>query len=112
MAEAAAATRWAEVTVAQREALTSVGRCQAGDILGLIDGEVVELGTSVLDVARATLDRLLGVGGELITVIAGRDAEPGLTDEVRAHIAQAAPLTEVAVFDGGQPHYPLLLGVE
>ena len=112
MAEAAAATRWAEVTVAQREALTSVGRCQAGDILGLIDGEVVELGTSVLDVARATLDRLLGVGGELITVIAGRDAEPGLTDGVRAHIERAAPLIEVAVFDGGQPHYPLLLGVE
>ncbi len=112
MAEAAAATRWAEVTVAQREALTSVGRCQAGDILGLIDGEVVELGTSVLDVARATLDRLLGIGGELITVIAGRDAEPGLTDHVRAHIEQAAPLIEVAVFDGGQPHYPLLLGVE
>ena len=112
MAEAAAATRWAEVTVAQREALTSVGRCQAGDILGLIDGDVVEIGHSVHDVAVATLDRLLGVGAELITIIAGCDAEPGLTDELRAHIEAAASLVEVAVFDGGQPHYPLLLGVE
>jgi DAK2 domain fusion protein YloV len=112
MAEAAAATRWAEVTVAQREALTSVGRCQAGDILGLIDGEVVEIGHSVHDVAVAALDRLLGVGAELITIIAGRDAEPDLTDVVRAHIERAAPLIEVTVFDGGQPRYPLLLGVE
>ena len=112
MAEAAAATRWAEVTVAQRESLTSVGRCQAGDILGLIDGDVVEIGQSVRDVAKAALDRLLGVGAELITMIAGCDAEPGLTDELRAHIEQADPLIEVAVFDGGQPHYPLLLGVE
>jgi len=112
MAEAAAATRWAEVTVAQREALTSLGRVEAGDVLGLIDGEVVEIGNSVRDVAIATLDRLLGVGGELITILAGRDADPSLALDLRAHIAEAAPLIEVAVFDGGQPHYPLLLGVE
>jgi uncharacterized protein len=112
MAEAAAATRWAEVTVAPREALTSLGRVEAGDVLGLIDGEVIEIGTSVRSVAVALIDRLLGVGGELITILAGREADPGLVAEVQAHIAQAAPLIEVAVFDGGQPHYPLLLGVE
>lgn len=112
MAEAAAATRWAEITVAQREALTSLGRVQAGEVLGLIDGEVVAVGTSVHDVALDILDRLLGVGGELITILAGRDAGPGLADELRAHIQVRAPLIEVAIFDGGQPHYPLLLGVE
>jgi hypothetical protein len=112
MAEAAAATRWAEITVAQREALTSLGRVQAGDVLGLIDGEVVEVGATVRAVALATLDRLLGVGGELITILAGRDADPGLAAELQTHISEVAPLTEVAVFDGGQPHYPLLLGVE
>ncbi len=112
MAEAAAATRWAQITVAQREALTSVGRVEAGDVLGLIDGEVVEVGTSVRSVAFAVLDRLLGVGGELITILAGRDADANLADELRRHIAKSAPLIEVAVFDGGQPHYPLLLGVE
>ena len=62
MAEAAAATRWAEVTVAEREALTSVGRCQPGDVLGLIDGEVVEIGRRWSSVAVAIIDRLLGVG--------------------------------------------------
>lgn len=112
MAEAAAATRWAEVTVAQREALTSLGRVQAGDVIGLIDGEVVEIGNVVRDVALATLDRLLGVGGELITIIAGKDAAPELGTEVQRRIAEAAPFIEVAVFDGGQPNYPLLLGVE
>jgi hypothetical protein len=112
MAEAAAATRWAEVTVAQREALTSLGRVEAGDVLGLIDGEVVEIGASIRSVALALIDRLLGVGGELITVLVGRGADPGLVAELQAHISQAAPLIEVSVFDGGQPHYPLLLGVE
>ena len=34
MAEAAAASRWAEVTVAEQEALTLAGRCLPGDALG------------------------------------------------------------------------------
>jgi dihydroxyacetone kinase-like predicted kinase len=86
MAEAAAATRWAEVTVAQREALTSLGRVEAGDVLGLIDGEVVEIGASIRSVALTLIDRLLGVGGELITVLVGRGADPGLVAELQAHI--------------------------
>ncbi|SDJ27752.1 hypothetical protein SAMN05444157_2601 [Frankineae bacterium MT45] len=112
MAEAAAATRWAEVTVAQRESLTSVGQCQPGDILGLIDGEVVVIGAAVGEVAGIVADRLVGIGAELITIVVGRDA---VDDDVQAlvtRLAASAPLVEVAVFDGGQPHYPLLIGAE
>ncbi len=112
MAEAAAATRFAELTVAETEALTAVGRCQPGDVLGLIDGEVVEIGASVRAVALAVVDRLLGVGGELITILVGLDADPSDVEAVGARIAETAPLVEVAVFDGGQPRYPLLIGVE
>src|SRR5439155_25561343 len=64
MAEAAAATRHAELTVATAEALTAVGICQPGDVLGLIDGEVVEIGRGLLAVAFNLVDRLLGVGAE------------------------------------------------
>ena len=53
MAESAASTRWAEVTVAEREALTSAGRCQAGDVLGLIAGEVVAIGSDVVVVGQS-----------------------------------------------------------
>ena len=74
MAEAAAATRFAEVTIAQREALTSVGVCQPGDVLGLIDGEVVEIGRGLVSVAFSLVDRLLGVGVELMTVLVGSGA--------------------------------------
>jgi DAK2 domain fusion protein YloV len=112
MAEAAAATRWAEVTVAEREALTMAGRCQPGDVLGLIDGEVVEIGSTVGSVAAAIIDRLLAVGGELITILVGREAEPDAGEQLRRHITSVAPHIEVGVFDGGQPHFPLLIGVE
>ncbi|MGI8694035.1 MAG: DAK2 domain-containing protein [Geodermatophilaceae bacterium] len=112
MAEAAAATRWAEVTIAVRDSMTSVGRCRAGDALGLADGDVVLIGESVGQVACDLVDRLLIAGGELATVIVGVDAPPGLAGELAAHLKRAHPTVEVVVYHGGQPHYPLLLGIE
>lgn len=112
MAEAAAATRFAEITVAQAESLTSVGICQPGDVLGLIDGEVVEIGHGFLAVSFAVLDRLLGVGAELMTLVLGADAPAGVGEVLARHVSERAPLTDVSVYVGGQPRYPLIVGVE
>jgi uncharacterized protein len=112
MAEAAAATRFAEVTIAERESLTSVGICQRGDVLGLIDGEVVEIGRGLIAVVFAITDRLLGVGAELMTVLVGHDAPAGIGDLIVRHVQERAPFTDVTVYSGGQPNYPLIIGVE
>jgi uncharacterized protein len=112
MAEAAAATRFAEITVATEQSLTSVGICQQGDLLGLIDGEVVEIGHGLVAVAFALVSRLLGVGVELMTVLVGADAPAGLGELIAGHVRERAPLTDVNVYVGGQPRYPLIIGVE
>ncbi|MFN2518092.1 MAG: DAK2 domain-containing protein [Jatrophihabitantaceae bacterium] len=112
MAEAAAATRFAEVTIAQRAALTSVGTCQQGDVLGLIDGEVVEIGRGLVSVAFALVDRLLGVGVELMTVLVGGGAPDGVGELLARHVQDRAPFTDVVVYSGGQPDFPLIIGVE
>jgi uncharacterized protein len=112
MAEAAGACRFAEVTVATREALTVAGRCRPGDILGLVEGEVNVIGSDLLDTCRAMLDRMLGGGGELVTLVLGRGAPPDLGDALTTHLAHAWPFAEVRAYHGGQPHYPLLVGVE
>jgi dihydroxyacetone kinase-like predicted kinase len=112
MAEAAAATRFAEITVATERSLTSVGICQQGDLLGLIDGEVVEIGHGLVAVAFALVSRLLGVGVELMTVLVGADAPAGLGELIAGHVRERAPLTDVSVYVGGQPRYPLIIGVE
>lgn len=112
MAEAAAATRFAEVTVAQAESLTSAGICQPGDVLGMIDGEVVDIGRGQLAVTLAVVDRLLGVGAELMTVLVGADTQSGLGEVVRRHVRDRTPLTEVSVYEVGQSRPPLIIGVE
>jgi DAK2 domain fusion protein YloV len=112
MAEAAAATRHAEVSIATEEALTAVGICAPGDVLGLIDGEVVEIGRGLLAVAFNVVDRLLGVGAELMTVIVGSGAPARTGELLAAHVRNRAPLTDVTVYDGGQPGSPVIIGVE
>jgi DAK2 domain fusion protein YloV len=112
MAEAAAATRFAEVMLAEEAALTSVGICQAGDVLGLIDGEVVHIGRGTVSVALALVDRLLGVGVELMTVLVGENAPANIERVLTEHVRQRSPLTDVSVYPGGQPKYPVIIGVE
>ena len=112
MAEAAAATRFAQVTIARSTALTAVGMCEPGDVLGLIDGEVVEVGRGLLAVAFGLVDRLTAVGGELMTVLVGEGAPERTGALIEAHVRGRAPFTDVTVYQGGQPDQPVIIGVE
>jgi DAK2 domain fusion protein YloV len=112
MSSSAAATRNGAVTVASREALTSAGPCQRGDVLGVLGGDIVTVGGDLLEVAQDVMGRLLSSGGELVTVVTGEDAPHGLADEVARWLGREHRDVEVTLIDGGQPHYPLLLGVE
>ncbi len=112
MQAAASATRHGAVTVANRAALTSGGPCEAGDVLGVVDGDVVIVGSDQLTVSREVVHRLLASGGELVTVVAGVDAPDGLLEAVTAEARRAHHGIEVSLIDGGQAVYPVLLGVE
>jgi DAK2 domain fusion protein YloV len=110
MAEAAAATRWAEVTVAEQQALTTAGRCEPGDVLGSAEGDVVVIGGDLAGVACDLLDRLLSAGGEMATLVVG--AAPALGDAVCRHLSVVHPTIEVIRYDGGHEGVPLQVGVE
>jgi len=112
MTAAARSTRHAEVTVAVREAMTSAGICEPGDVLGLIEDDVVVIGDSVEGVASDVLERMLAPGGELVTLVRGEGADSSLVDMVTSRLQRTRPDVEVVAYDGGQPHYPLLIGVE
>lgn len=112
MSHAAAATRHGAVAIASKQALTSAGPCEPGDVLGAVAGDVVIVGSDLEEVAIDVVGRLLSSGGEIVTVIAGADAPPGLAESVGARIERGHRDVEVSLIEGGQPLYPLLLGVE
>lgn len=109
MAEAAAATRRGELRVAESEALTWVGRCAPGDVLGLVDGEVVLIGADLSGAARDLLDRLLATGGELVTAILDRSV---LATELADYLRRAHPEVDLETYQANDLEAVLLLGIE
>ncbi|MGW4351560.1 DAK2 domain-containing protein [Nocardia sp. NPDC004582] len=112
MSEAAAGTRWGALRVAPERALTMVGMCEAGDGLGLAGHDVVVIDSDVRAAGRTLLDRMLGLGGELVTMLLGGDAPEGLSDDLTAHVAAGFPGVEVVVYPGGQAGDLVQIGVE
>jgi hypothetical protein len=112
MQSAASATRHGAVTIANREALTSGGACRPGDVLGVVDGDIVIVGSDQAQVGAEVVRRLLSSGGELLTVVSGADAPAGLVQAVSAAARAERRDVEVNRIHGGQPVYTVLLGVE
>ncbi|GAA4001386.1 DAK2 domain-containing protein [Streptomyces marokkonensis] len=112
MTSAAGATRHAEVTVAERQSWTTAGICQAGDVLGLVDGDVAVIGTDVTEVAATVLDRMLAAGGELVTLVLGDEAPETVTVHLEARVREAYLAVDTVVYRGGRQGALLLIGVE
>ncbi|EOD66200.1 DAK2 domain-containing protein [Amycolatopsis vancoresmycina] len=118
MAEAAAATRRGELRIAQEESLTWVGRAQSGDVVGLVDDEVVLIEpapaseTNLVAAAMKVLNRMLALGGELVTVLSGAAAPPGVAEELAEQLRVEHPEVELTSYASGQADAVLLMGVE
>ncbi|MFC1414575.1 DAK2 domain-containing protein [Streptacidiphilus sp. N1-12] len=112
MTSAAGATRYAELAVAEGESWTMAGVCQAGDVLGLIDGDVAVIGSGTGETAAVVLDRMLAAGGEMVTLILGEGVPDEVAEQLTAHVRRAHPVVDTVVYRGGQPLLPLLIGVE
>ncbi|MER5767490.1 DAK2 domain-containing protein [Streptomyces sp. NPDC001985] len=114
MTAAAGATRYAELVVAERQSWTSAGVCQAGDVLGLMDGDVAVIGTDLAATATAVLDRMLAAGGELVTLVLG-DTLPdaaGFPARLEHHVRDRYLAVDTLVYRGGRGAALLLIGVE
>ncbi|MEV7340145.1 DAK2 domain-containing protein [Streptomyces sp. NPDC093544] len=112
MTSAAGATRYAEVAVAERQSWTMAGICQAGDVLGLIDGDVAVIGSDIAITAEAVLDRMLSAGGEMVTLVLGDEAPDAIADRLETRVREGYLAVDTVVYRGGRQGALLLIGVE
>ncbi|HWI43808.1 MAG TPA: DAK2 domain-containing protein [Nocardioides sp.] len=103
--------RHGAVTIAARQAITTGGPCEPGDVLGVVAGDFAVVGHDLADVAVEVLQRLLAAGGELVTIVSGEGGAE-LAARAAAWVEQNQPHVDVVVYDGGQERYPLLMSVE
>lgn len=112
MTRAAGATHYGAITTSVREALTSAGTCRPGDILGLVDGDIRLIGHEEDATARELITGMLGAGAELLTLVFGESATEYMRMAIPRWLATDYPLVEVVTHEGGQPLWPLIVGVE
>ncbi|MGW0986087.1 DAK2 domain-containing protein [Streptomyces sp. NPDC002486] len=112
MTSAAGATRYAEVTIAERQSWTMAGICQAGDVLGLIDGDVAVIGSDVTVTAEAVLDRMLSAGGEMVTLVLGDDVPDTVAEHLEGRVREGYLAVDTVLYRGGRQGSLLLIGVE
>jgi DAK2 domain fusion protein YloV len=80
--------------------------------VGQLADRAVAQGSDQAEVAVAVADVLISGGAELVTLVAGDGADPGLAQRVAAHLRQASPGIEIDCYNcGGQGAF-LLIGAE
>ncbi len=101
-----------EVTQAVREASSSAASISTGDWLGISPAGIEAVTSDMTTAATALLDSIVTDHHELLTVIAGEDADDAATAAIVSHMTEHHSDIEVEVTDGGQPLYPYYFGVE
>lgn len=127
MTAAAQATRHGAITVAEAPVSTMVGRCSAGDVLGVVDGDITHVGSDLADLGWHVIAGLIGDHGAsgsthagpspdppagLLTLIIGAQGSVDLAHDLAERARSSYPGLEVQVLFGGQDRYHLLIGVE
>lgn len=112
MTRAASATRYGAITTASRSALTTAGPCSAGDSLGLLEGDIACVCADWASAAQQVLSALGLSSAELVTLVFGAEADESFRVELEAWTTAHAPFAEVVAYVGGQPLWPVIIGVE
>lgn len=85
---------------------------QAGQFIGILDSKIVVSADTSEDAARRLLERMLGAGGELVTILAGEDTDDTQMASLTEWIGAQFEDVEAEIHKGGQPLYPYLIAVE
>jgi DAK2 domain fusion protein YloV len=112
MTSAAGHTRYATLAFAKESNQTAQVAYGVGDAIGIVDGEIMVAGSDLAEVAQEVLRRMLMGGGEILTLVTGADASDDLANQLATTARELIPEIVVAIHDGGQAWYPLLIGVE
>ncbi len=112
MKGAAEAVVSGQVTKSVRDTSIDGVDIREGDYIGIKEKAIVVSDGDLLAACQQLLGSMLEGGGELLTVIAGAEAEAELTATLCEWAEGEYPDLEIEVQPGGQPLYPYLFAVE
>jgi DAK2 domain fusion protein YloV len=112
MTEAMTKVRTIEITYATRTTMINNININKGEIIGLLDNELLVAGNSSEDCILRLLERVDMKGAGIVTIYYGKDAEETKARKISSRIVKLYPGLEVGVVNGGQPYYEYIISVE
>lgn len=112
MDEAAGRVRTAEIVHAVRDSEGWGDGIKAGDMLGIIEGDIKVIAPDGEEAALQTLDTLVDEHMSFISIYYGEEVEEAHAEALAESVRRAWPQCEVELLRGGQPVYDYLLSVE
>lgn len=112
MEAAAQRVRTGTVTYAVRDTDLDDLHIKEGDIIGLYNGAIRTVGSSVHDVTRDLMKEIVTEDDELITVYYGKDTDEADAQALTDELAEMYGDCDVEMQMGGQPLYYYLVSVE
>jgi dihydroxyacetone kinase-like predicted kinase len=101
-----------EVTTATRTVTVNGVSAVAGQVIGLIDDQLVLAGEDVDKVVLELLHQARADEHELITLYYGNDMTRQQADEYAQTVRLHYPSQVVDLYEGQQPYYFLIIGIE
>lgn len=102
----------ASVTYAVRDTEMDGKEIKEGNILGLLEGKINEVGTDAYEVCTKLVDAMVNEDSELITVFYGKDCDENKVEEMMSIIEKKYSSIDVQSYKGDQPLYYFILAVE
>ncbi len=112
MKEAARNVKTGQVTYAVRDTTLDGAEIHEGDIMGLMDGKIVSIGSDVCEVSQDLVRGMVSDESELITIFYGADTPEADAQALLEKFGEMFPDCDVEVHDGGQPLYYYMFSVE
>lgn len=113
MQDAADAVTSGAVTFAVRDTSVEGKHISKGDLIGMMNGKIVEVNGDVAETAEKLLCRMCeGREDPIVTILYGKDVDEKAAKELSGKMEELLPDAEITVREGGQPLYYYYLAVE
>lgn len=102
----------ASVTYAVKDTEADGNIIKEGNILGLVESKIKEVGTDIYKVCENILDSMITEDSELITIFYGEDCVSSEVEEFISTLEDKYPEIDIQHYDGKQPLYYFIASVE
>jgi hypothetical protein len=112
MTESAKQVTTGEITISTRNVTINDVTVRDGQIIGLINDKLAVAGEGIGDTLMALLEKADAASHELITLYYGNGTTAAEAEAMAEQVRAVYPNQQVDVYEGGQPHYWYVVGIE